>query len=509
MSKAAFLFIFYFFTPFFIFAQTHYGPCGNAGGEWVDEVTERLLQNKLAIEENPVQFRSTVYIPVAFHLVANSNGQGRVPTNRVLEQLCALNQDFAETGMQFYIKRINDNINNTTIYNAQYNAGSAMNLLRDPAALNIWIVDVAAPSAPSPGDVGTILGYYHPFRDWVVMRRDEVRANSVTLPHEIGHFFSLNHTHNGWDSQPWTPAIGNPAPAVSPGGVPTELQNGSNCNTSGDYICDTPADYNGFGFNGCNYNIAQDPTGVFITPDEQLFMSYFLNCARSEYYFSETQQNLMLADYNQSRRNYLRTGFTPNLTEIPAPPTLEFPIGAETVPGYNSVHFRWTEVEGADSYLLEIDRVASFTINPIRVIVSGANSHIVTTLEPGRLYFWRVRPFSNYRTCVLSTPTTTFRTGTELVSVNEIAALKSWQITPNPVAANGSMQINLQAAEAFYGAFALFDVSGRQLRQYGRLRIDAGDSRFDFSVEGISPGIYILALDHEEGREVRRVVVAR
>ena len=323
-------------------AQSVHGFCGNGHyQEWDDALTERLLRNKQRWESNPLQFRNTVYIPVTFLMVANTAGNGRVAHAQVLNQLCKLNEDFADMGMQFYIKTIKDNINNTGIYNAQYNAGLVMNALKDNNSLNIWVVDVAAGSPPGPNDPpGTTLGYYSPFRDWVVIRRSECNATSIVMPHEVGHFFSLKHTHNGWDSQPWTPAIGNPAPALSPGGVPTELANGSNCNTAGDFICDTPADYNGFGFNGCNYNLAQDPTGVFIDPDEQLFMSYFLNCVRNEYHFSNTQQDLMREDYNHSSRNYLRPNITPNLTEITQAPTLLFPINNEFAPGYNSVNFQ-------------------------------------------------------------------------------------------------------------------------------------------------------------------------
>ncbi|HRD81234.1 MAG TPA: T9SS type A sorting domain-containing protein [Saprospiraceae bacterium] len=510
MKKLILSAVFMIFGMAVLQAQTNTGPCGNGGGEWKEMIIERLLRNKQLLAEDPVQFRDVIYVPVRFHLVANSSGTGRVVFGRVLEQLCKLNEDYADFDMQFYIKGVNDNINNTAIYNAQYNAGLVMNQLKDPNALNIWIVDVAAPAAPSPGDEGVILGYYNPGRDWVVVRRDQVGASSVTLPHEVGHFFSLDHTHNGWDSTPWSSSIGNPAPLFSPGGVPTERQDGSNCENSGDFICDTPPDYNGFGFNGCNYNIAQDPAGVFINPDEQLFMSYFLNCTRNNYYFSPTQINLMMTDYNHSSRNYLRTGaVTPNLTEITEVPTLTFPINNETTPGYNIVNFQWTAVAGADFYLLEIDRVATFTLNPIRIIVAGANSRSVTTLEANRTYFWRVRPYSAYRTCALSTPVATFKTNSTVVATQEIEALNEWTVSPNPIIWQGALQISLQAEKSFDGDFSLFNAAGQLVRSLGRHRVQSGATYLEFSMEGLSSGVYMLALSHEEGREIRRVVLAK
>jgi len=484
------------------------GKCGNEGGAWHDMLTERLLQNKQALAENPLQFRNTVYVPVRFQMVANSSGVGRVAHGRVLEQLCRLNLDFEPLDIQFYIKGINDNINNTTIYNAQYNATFQMNQLKDPTALNIWIVDVATPYQPSGNDQGTILGYYNPARDWVVIRRNDVGAARTTLPHEIGHFFSLMHTHNGWDAQPWTVDIGNPSPNNSPGGVPTERQDGSNCQTAGDFICDTPPDYNGFGFNGCNYNLAQDPSGVFINPDELLFMSYFLECNRNNYYFSPMQQNIVRADYNSTSRNYLRNNaIIPNLTEITETPTLIYPIGGETTPGYNSITLEWSAVNGADFYLLEVDRVSTFTLNPIRVIVSGATSRTLTTLEPNRTYFWRVRPYNAYRTCALSTPVTTFKTNANVVSVQVISALNAWEISPNPLGAEQQLTLSLKAATAFEANFTLYNSSGMPVKVFGRHFVPAGDTFLDFNTHNLSAGVYILAMDHREGREIKRLVI--
>ena len=218
----------------------------------------------------------------------------------------------------------------------------------------------------------------------------------------------------------------------------------------------------------------------------------------------------MMTDYNHSSRNYLRTGaVTPNLTEITEIPTLTFPISSETTPGYNIVNFQWTAAAGADFYLLEIDRVATFTLNPIRIVVAGANSRTVTTLEANRTYFWRVRPYNAYRTCALSTPMATFKTNANVVATQEITDLNEWTVSPNPIVAQGAFQISLQAAKSFDGDFTLLNAAGQLVRSLGRHRIQSGTTHLEFSMEGLSSGVYMLALSHEEGREVRRVVLAR
>ena len=61
--------------------------------------------------------RAVAYVPVWFHLVAKSDGTGRVGMNKILEMLCEWNRLYSINGveLQFYIKGIN-NINNTGLY---------------------------------------------------------------------------------------------------------------------------------------------------------------------------------------------------------------------------------------------------------------------------------------------------------------------------------------------------------------------------------------------------------
>ncbi len=510
MNRFPLLLLFSIFVSITANSQTNKGICGTSGGEWDETLTQRLLHNLHQLEESPVEFRNTAYVPIRFNLVANSSGFGRATQAQVLDALCRLNQDFEGVGLQFYIKSINENINNTAIYTTQYSAGTAMNLLRDNAAMNIWVVDAAAGSPPSPNDPpGTTLGYYSPSRDWIVIRRDQANFNAVTLAHEVGHFFSLRHTHNGWDSQPWTPAIGNPAPNSSPGGVPTERQDGSNCATAGDFICDTPPDYNGLGFNGCDYNIAQDPSGVLINPDEQLFMSYFLNCVRNDYYFSPTQENIMVTDYNQADRNYLRQGPTPNITEITGAPSLVSPVNNVVVPGFNSVTFNWSAVTGADSYLLEIDQSSNFSNTPVRLVVTNANSRTVNTLEANKTYFWRVRPYNAYSTCAPFTSAGQFRTNSMVVSVDEIEGLNTWKLVPNPANAAASVQMELHSDRQVEGSLQIFHASGALVQDLGRVYFPAGPSFMELATQNLNPGLYFVVLRDNHGQSVRRLVISQ
>lgn len=78
-------------------------------------------------------------------------------------------------------------------------------------------------------------------------------ANAGTIAHETGHIFSLEHTFGTGDVL--AAAGGAPFPSTD------ELVNGSNCGSSGDFVCDTPAD-----------------PYIFPSGDETEPVVYFENC---------------------------------------------------------------------------------------------------------------------------------------------------------------------------------------------------------------------------------------
>ncbi|WP_018344864.1 M43 family zinc metalloprotease [Cytophaga aurantiaca] len=94
-------------------------------------------------------------------------------------------------------------------------------------------------------------------------------ANVVTIGHELGHFFGLNHTFEG-----------NTASLI------VQRAFDENCKTTGDGFCDTPADpyVNGDDINlyvdaNCNYKSTKvDQIGNTFAPDVTNIMSYYTSC---------------------------------------------------------------------------------------------------------------------------------------------------------------------------------------------------------------------------------------
>jgi hypothetical protein len=99
-----------------------------------------------------------------------------------------------------------------------------------------------------------------------------IASHTVSVvAHELGHYFSLIHTFGS---------------STAPGATKsTELVDGSNCTTTGDMVCDTPADPYIDGNSpdlyinrndNCNYiNYERDANNQYYVPDVGNIMSYY------------------------------------------------------------------------------------------------------------------------------------------------------------------------------------------------------------------------------------------
>ena len=495
--------------PIGLQAQGHHSCGTNPSIEGFAQQKARLLRNIRQAASGTTTVRNTTYVPVKFHIGARNDGSGRLNPQRVLDQLCELNEDFASLDIQFFLADGEINfINNTTFYTDHFSTQfSVMNPNRDPRAMNVFIVENANTGVGGGG--GTVLAYYIPARDWIVITKTYVDKDDATLSHEVGHFFSLLHTFNGWECGDYN--VENvPAPANSCDGVPTEYADGSNCNTAGDFICDTPADYNnGSGWNNCNFTLnILDPQGDPIDPDERNYLSYFLNCPEDEYFFSDQQIAAMRADIESVDRNYLFFDPVPTYVTIDGPSTNISPADGEVTEGYNIVEFEWEAVPGATSYLFELDRVSSFSISPIRIITEE-NSLVLETLDPDRRYHWRVRPFNAHIGCADNSETTDFRTGEGLVNTATPTEVDAFSVAPNPIVGENELNVYLSTTEAFFGQVELLDLNGRTTAIRQAFEFTVGENRLNLDLSNLPNGIYFLRINGLTGTLTQKVILAR
>ncbi|WP_165453891.1 T9SS type A sorting domain-containing protein [Hyunsoonleella flava] len=226
-------------------------------------------------------------IPVKAHIIRPSDGNGGLSLKGLYDAIGDLNEIYADAYMEFFLCEEVNYIDNDDFY-YEFSRSKEADLTADNythGVINIYFTQYVE---VKPGV--SLCGYSNTFggSDVVVMNNG-CGLNGTSLAHEIGHFFSLMHTH-GPDNHALT----------------TELVDGSNCDTDGDMICDTPADP-GLGTdcvnNDCEYTgNLKDANGDVYTPDTKNIMSYSRSSCKS--YFSEQQLARIYAFY-KSARQYL------------------------------------------------------------------------------------------------------------------------------------------------------------------------------------------------------------
>lgn len=474
------------------------------------EVQASLLKEaKTRLTNRTIESRSeTTIVPLRFHLVGEDDGDNRVNESRLLDQFCQLNKDFQDQSIQFYLKDFNY-INNTTAYQEHIAARDIFEAERDRKAVNIFIVKDA--NQEETLDNARTFGYYDLRRDWLVIRKDEINGKSIVLTHELGHFFGLLHPYNGWDNEPWDVALhGSPTQSKSPQGIATELMDGSNCDDAGDLLCDTPPDYFfAFNWDDCKYDGgATDPNGATVDPEELDFMANFLEgCDREAYFFSVMQQEIIADNLKSSRRTYLDfENMSKSEIQSLAPVRQLIPSAQLEVATYNKVQLNWSSEHSSAMYLVEIDRLPTFNIDPLRIVTSDS-ALIISTLKPESRYYWRVRSFNNYQTCSDFTPTASFTTGDQRDS-STLTLIADWNIYPNPISAGQPLSIQISTSRNFFVELFLFDGLGRTIEQWKR-NLSPFNSNFELSTKRLSAGVYYLVLVTPEGEQRRKIVVGQ
>lgn len=232
--------------------------------------------------ENKALSRQTLTtIAVKIHIVRKTDGTGGLTQTQLNDAFNTLNGFYSNANMEFFICDGINYINDDNYYD--FEASEESNLTSANSVsnmINIYFVNSAKSSSGN-----NVCGYaYLPSGNDTVIMVNSCALNGSTLPHEIGHYFNLLHTH---------------------GGSSNELVDGSNCGTEGDLICDTPADPNLSGKvnSSCNYTGSEtDANGDTYNPATQNVMSYSRKSCRLE--FSPQQYARIYASF-QVDRSYL------------------------------------------------------------------------------------------------------------------------------------------------------------------------------------------------------------
>ncbi len=498
------LFIAILFSTLNINAQSFY--CGT-----VDDgsIARRLKANKKAIIDE-IQTRTDYtewfFIPVEFHIVTKSDGTGGIDENDILDELDHINKNYAGFKMKFYLASDFNYIKSNSLYSDPGGTFGVSkiksNKKKYPNAINIFLVNKME-SGDSPGSV---LGYYTPQLDVVVIRNNQFGIKAQTASHELGHFFSLQHTFHGWESDPYDPVKhGNPVNILKTStGQTIEFMDKSNCEIAADLLCDTPPDYN-FGIfdpeQDCKLNgpILDYHHDTIVTMENN-YMSYFFRCG--DYQFTPMQIAAMRADFSSSARKFLRIGIVPDTTTIDASNFhIVYPENNEKVEYYDYVDLDWDDVPNATHYLVTVTP-KSHPQSKKKYFVKGESHLRITNLLKGKKYQWYVRPYSNAYTGISKLGGYNFRAGDWTSGIYDLSDTAEINIYPNPV---NEGVIFIKSTHSFKNVVVeIYDMNGKQADSYN-MNLIKGINKLNLTHSNYQNAMYNVVIKTKEHNYIRKV----
>ena len=293
-----------FFVLFFIGISSSYSQNDECGFEFTEEnqnyynsIKEHIKQLETEFLQNQLSGRSSTVVssvPVKAHIIRQSDGTGGLTDMELNDAMATMNSIYINAGIEFFLCDGINYINSDDYYTYEQAEESLMTSVHNVnGVINIYFTNSITSSSG-----GCLCGYaYFPGGPETILMANSCTTNGSTLSHEMGHFFALSHTHGNSNVFNST----------------QELVNGSNCESTGDFICDTPADPK-LGVNNvnvdCNYTdtTSQDANGEIYQPDPLNFMSYSRKRCRS--LFSPQQYARINAIYQVSRESMACPSFS-------------------------------------------------------------------------------------------------------------------------------------------------------------------------------------------------------
>ncbi len=468
-------------------------PSGRS--EWLIDFQES------ASYDFPLRSSVSWNIPVQVFITLGPDGQKAVEVNNMLNAFCKLNTDFDKTGIQFYIKRIT--YLDRPDYYDHTNAGAAVSMIsayRQEGAVNVFFVNTAVEQG--------ICGYNVVDQDrhsiGMTLAGSCTNSYNSNWAHEMGHYFSLPHTFNGWEG--YIHDYREPAPLFV-NNVPVELADGSNCDEAGDGFCDTPADYlNGRWFcaeDGASSFPQIDPNGANFRSDGTMIMSYAQDGCSNR--FSDRQISAMQNYLLSQRKDHLVN--PPEFSAIRSRDiTATYPAMGDQISPADRIRFEWNRIDGALGYVLEVSMLPTFAVLETQEFVFTAN-HSVAGLRTNRTYYWRVRAFNGRYTCPVYSEVMSFKLSGTTTASRQPVELADLSIGPNPLTTGQTLNIQLVTTSANTWDLSLFSTSGQELARERR-ELPAGDHNWNLAAtSAFAPGLYLLRLQNPSGILTRKVVV--
>lgn len=337
--------------------------------------------------------RSLVCIPIKAHVFRKDDGTGGISLLEINFTLSYLNHYFQPLNVHFYWAGLPDYVNNSDYYdfdarmtdlNGPDSEGKLALLAQEANdAINLYFVHEIVFSDGSP-----VAGYAkfpedNPSANRIIVANQYVISEpSGVLVHEMGHYFGLLHTHQDTE-------FGNADLRAE--NVPRSGPD-CNCATTGDLICDTPADprYDPQHFNQlqCSYDGDQtDRLGNPYSPPIHNIMSYYPDRCGGEFTPGQCAIMQQWLDERLSHTTY-------SLNHPPVAVQLPVHLNAAYQASSNGGFLHWNKtINAGTGYMIERSEGPDQGYVPLigGATLPGDTFFIDHTIDHNKIYYYRLR----------------------------------------------------------------------------------------------------------------------
>lgn len=389
----------------------------------VDKPYEKWIEDIGRPELNPdfLQPRSTIYIPVHYHIVSRSSGLDGYPLNYLFFIHCDMNDQFKRNkiNIQFYIDTISY-VKSDDYFDIKKPEDKALMGLKNTLNhCNIYLVNdpdgacgyvTNFPTMGPPADRSGI------FMQASAINFDCSNPGNKTLPHEMGHWLDIRHTFSNWEGQTGYPPNLSEHPRSD---WETVDRSGplANCLTKGDGFCDTDPDYVPRRWK-CPYSLTPltDPNGkpVLMNNIGRNFMSYSDDDC-SDTFSPQQAARMVAAMQNYTDRKDLLLLKIPSLPQIGTFSYFypkQHPDVNARIPRKN-LQLKWNALAGTTKYLVTLGRSSSGTLNnsydflPKDLLIDTMVTDTFINVADSKLglqnnttyFYWKVRAFNKISAC--------------------------------------------------------------------------------------------------------------
>jgi len=430
------------------------------------EILENFEREYYQLKENRTSTAIT-NVPVKIHIVTQASGATSISESDIIAEIEEANSYLVNSFLEMNVCDEVNYIADNNLYEFDTADQGQLYSYHDPDILNIYFVESISSGGNGICGYTYLPGSNSQYYDVIVMDNQCTTNNSGdTLLHEFGHHWNLIHTHG-----------------VQNGTLTDELVNGSNCETAGDRICDTPADPQLNGSNVSNVSCVYtgndtDGQGQPFDPDTSNIMSYSpQSCTNT---LSDGQFARMYAGYHAFKSYYKCPSFN-----------IDFNTDQNQDCDDNmSVDFTDTSV-GAISWQWDVDGddVIDYTVqNPSHTYTPGDYDVTLTITNSNSSSITKVFPsYINYSSSIYET-TKVYLTIRVVYGVDQ----NTWEFTDSsgtiidsggPYSESGDYTHELDVVQSECYTFSIFDSEGDGLSNNNNLAGSAGQEFYELKAD--------------------------